>query len=353
MSSPYLSLVIATRNDEYPSNTIPVQGKCLRLLQRQLETAAIESEILVIEYNPDLSRPSLAEALRVDDGRYVTVKVIQVEARHHQRFRFHRELPFHQTCAINVGLQRSRGQFFVYRAADHIYSEQLIRFLAEKALREDTVYRCDRVDIRQKTFDAVALDDADRVSALCDGDVAFRFEPRTPDPTYRIPDLYADASGDFLLMARGLWMQIAGLGEESNPVFLDHDSLALYAAYSICRHQEILSRECCVYKRDHAMKTTQRMEQTWGPLTRRWDWLLHLAHNATLRNVSKAVFNYPRRVDSRLPALRLDSFERHFVLPAFLWVRGLRDPKQNRGMWGLAAEALPETVLTRAEWDRK
>mgnify|MGYP001793235885 CR=1 FL=1 len=183
MSPPYLSLVIPTRNDEYPSKTIPVQGKCLRLLQRQLEAAGIESEILVVEYNPDLSRPSLAESLKVDQGRYVTVKVIQVDERYHQKFRFHRELPFHQTCAINTGLQRSRGRFFVYRAADHIYSEQLIRFLAAKALHEGTIYRCDRVDVRQETFDAVTLEDADRVSSVCGGDVAFRFGPRTPDPT--------------------------------------------------------------------------------------------------------------------------------------------------------------------------
>src|SRR5579863_9733970 len=117
---PYLSLVIPTRNDDYPSNVLAVQNKSLVILQRQLEDAKIESEILVIEYNPDPSHPPLGDSLRVEQGRYVTIKVLPVDPRYHRRFRYSDRRVFHQTCAVNAGLRRSRGRFFAYRAADHI-----------------------------------------------------------------------------------------------------------------------------------------------------------------------------------------------------------------------------------------
>ncbi len=353
MNTPYLSLVIPTRNDEYVNNTLAIQDKCLRLLQRQLEAAAIESEILVVDYNTDPSRPRLADSLQAEAGEYVTVRVIEVEARHHQQFRFHDRRPFHQACAVNTGLRRSRGRFFVYRALDHIYSEQLIHFLARKTLHEDCIYRCDRVDIRREGFDSVQLKDWNRVSAICNLHVAFRHEPLSVEPTFRIPLLHTNACGDFLLMARALWMRIGGWEESRCPVSTDYDSLAMHAAYSICRRQEILSRECCVYKLDHPKKNVERIEQAWSPLAKRWEaFLLRKVSDATLVNLSRILFNYPRRIDRTVPGLLLDSFERHFVLPAFLWAHGLRRVRLNRGAWGLKGIALPETILARAAWDR-
>jgi len=348
---PYLSLVIPTRNDEYPSNTVLVQGKCLGMLQRQLEESKIDSEILIIEYNPDPARPSLASSLQAAPGRHVTIRVIQVEPRLHQRFLLHREVPFHQTCAINAGLRRSRGKFFVYRAADHIYSEQLIRFLASRKLREDTIYRCDRVNVNEEVFDSATLQDWDTISSIFSGNEAFRFTPRALDPSYRIPDLYVDASGDFLLMARALWMRIAGLREERHPFFLDHDSLALHAAYSLCKNQQTLDGSCCVYKRDHAQKTTQRLQPHWSPRAKRWHKMLAARYSQTVQTASQILFNYPSRHDARHPAYRLDSFERHFVWPAFVWARGYGGTRQNRGRWGLKGIELPETVLSRGAWD--
>ena len=179
-------------------------------------------------------------------------------------FRIARSGVFHQTCAVNVGLRRSRGRFFVYRAADHIYSDGLIRFLSNKSLLEDCIYRCDRYDIDRAGFDAVPLDGSS------DGD--FRdlrrilwnwHRPPDLEPSYRIPALHANGCGDFLLMARSLWMRIAGLRQGRYPIFLDYDSLALHAAYALCRHEAILPRDCRVYKLSHGLKTVARIQQVW------------------------------------------------------------------------------------------
>ena len=176
MKPPYLSLVIPTSNDTYPSNELRVQNKCLSILQHQLERARLESEILVVEYNPDPSRPHLHESLRVDAGHYVTIKAIIVDPKYHRRYRGWEKRRFHQTLAVNVGLRRSRGRFLVYRAADQIYSEALVWFLSARALAADGIYRCDRVDVTFPDWDEVQPDDAARISRTCEEHVVRRYE---------------------------------------------------------------------------------------------------------------------------------------------------------------------------------
>src|SRR3954451_21086277 len=106
MPQPYISLVIPTRNDSYPCGD--VQHKSLLILQRQLEAARVESEILIVDYNPDPSQTPLHESMPVDAGRYVSVKIITVPPHYHLRFPHSDVRAFHQTCAVNVGLRRSR-----------------------------------------------------------------------------------------------------------------------------------------------------------------------------------------------------------------------------------------------------
>ena len=352
MPQPYISLVIPTRNDSYPSNILAVQNKSLLILQRQLEAARLESEILIIEYNADPSRPPLRESLQVHEGRYVTIKVISVGREHHRRLPSSDKREFHQTCAVNVGLRRSRGRFFVYRAADHIYSDGLIRFLSNKSPLEDCIYRCDRYDIDRTGFDAVPVAGSlNNISAVCDSHVVAWHQPLPVEPSYRIPALHANACGDFLLMARSLWLRIAGLRQGRSPIFLDYDSLALHAAYALCRHETILPRDCRVYKLSHGLKTVARITQVWPSRWKRLERILWLTGSTTLVNLARVLANYPRRVDRTVEGVLLDSYERHFVLPAFLWSHGLPFVRQNIGSWGLGDEPLPEAILASADWD--
>ena len=347
---PYLSLVIPTRNDDYPSNVLAVQNKSLVILQRQLEDAKIESEILVIEYNPDPSRPPLGESLRVEQGRYVTIKVLRVDPRYHRRFRYSDRRAFHQTCAVNAGLRRSRGKFFVYRAADHIYSGELVQFLARRCLRDDTIYRCDRVDIDQAAFAPAFSARLDQISAICERHNVRRYEPLSREPSWRIPHLHTQACGDFLLMSRELWMRVAGLREGRAPIFLDSDSLAFHAAYSVNRREAILDRDCCVYKLRHERRTETRIRQSWKPYVLKLD--ARLRRTSRLADISRAIFAISKRLDDSIQGIALDSFERHFLLPAYLWGRGFPVIRQNLRGWGLPGETLPETILARAAWER-
>jgi len=351
MARPYLSLVIPTRNDTYPSNILPVQNKCLSILQQQLEAARIDSEIIVVEYNSVPSAPHLYESLRVERGRYVTVRVIAVAPEYHARFRHSDRRAFHQTCAVNVGLRRSRGRFFVYRAADHLYSDALISFLGRQTLLADCIYRCDRFDVDHSVLDVVGPDRPDLISGVCEQHIVDWHKPLTVPPSYRIPTLHANACGDFLLMSRDVWMSLAGLREGRYPIFLDYDSLLLYAAHAAGNTQVILPADCRVYKINHGMKTTARIQQEWSAAAKRLENLLWKTTSTAWVNWARAILNFPRRTDRTFPGVLLDSYERHFVLPAFLWSHGLPAWRQNYGKWGLGSEVLPEQTLVKAEWE--
>jgi hypothetical protein len=51
MLAPFLSVVVPNRNVSY-ANVPAAQNKCLAILRHQLEDYRIESEIVVVEYNP-------------------------------------------------------------------------------------------------------------------------------------------------------------------------------------------------------------------------------------------------------------------------------------------------------------
>ena len=64
-SEPYLSLVVATRNDDHGGN---LMGRTQIFLDGWLTQARrynIPSELIFVEWNPPADRPPLAEALRV------------------------------------------------------------------------------------------------------------------------------------------------------------------------------------------------------------------------------------------------------------------------------------------------
>ncbi len=327
-----------------------MQNKCLRILQRQLEEAGIESEIIVVEYNSNPEAPHLWESLSVEEGKHVTIRVIAVDPKYHRRFAHSDRRPFHQTCAINVGLRRSRGAFAVYRAADHIYSEALIRFLGGKRLAEKSVYRCDRLDIDPAALERVKPEAPGDISAVCEAYVTHWHRPLEVPPWYHIPTLHTNASGDCLLMSRTLWMRLRGLHEGRNPVFLDYDSLVLHAAHAAGAREEILPPECRVYKVDHGMKSIARLTQVWPERWKRLDTFLMSRVNNTCATWGRIALNYPRRRDRNFAGL-LDSFERHFLFPAWLWSHGFPFVRQNLSRWGLEEERLPERAIARAAWD--
>jgi hypothetical protein len=355
MKAPYLSLVVTTSNDSY-GNLASTQSKCLSLLQRQLEDRRIDSEIVIVAYNPAAGSPPLGDCLSFDaGGRHTTIRVVTVPSRYHDRFRFAEVKRFHQAFAINIGVRRTRGEYVVIRATDHVYSDALVDWLGERRLSDGNIYRCDRVDVDQSLLEFVTPDRFDGVSELCTERILQRHRPLKVDPWYRIPTLHTNAAGDFLLMSRRLWLKTGGWRERRGSAandWLDWDSLVLHAARALGGRQVILPDECCVYKISHGQRTVDRVQQVWSDRQRGFERLLKESGcGPFLQNVARGIFNYPKRRDLTVKDVLLPAFERRFLMRAQLWAHGYPFIRQNRGAWGLRDEELPEAVLVRAAWD--
>lgn len=146
-SEPYLSLVVATRNDDHGGN---LMGRTQIFLDGWLTHALrynIPSELIFVEWNPPAGRPPLAEALRwpADLGP-CTVRFIEVPPELHQRYEHGAGLPLYQMIGKNVGIRRARGRFILATNIDILLSNELAAFLGERRLEPNRLYRIDRYD---------------------------------------------------------------------------------------------------------------------------------------------------------------------------------------------------------------
>lgn len=145
--TPYLSIVIASRNDGYLGDLIErltIFQKCLLL---QLEQYRLDAELIVVEWNPPRETASLADVIPwIKGGSCTSVRVIRVDERQHDRYPNARRTPMLEYPAKNVGIQRAKGRFALSTNADLLYSKELIRFLAQRQLCDETFYRIDRYD---------------------------------------------------------------------------------------------------------------------------------------------------------------------------------------------------------------
>lgn len=105
-------------------------------------------ELVLVEWNPPADRPRLAEALRwPTDFGPVSVRILEVPARIHARYRYASVLPLYQMIAKNVGIRRARGEFVLATNVDILFSDELFGWFAARCLEPDRMYRVDRLDV--------------------------------------------------------------------------------------------------------------------------------------------------------------------------------------------------------------
>ena len=159
-TEPYLSVVVASRNDDHGGN---LMGRTQIFLDGWLTQARrynISSELIFVEWNPPADRPPLAEALKwpADLGP-CTVRFIEVPAELHQRYQHAAGLPLYQMIGKNVGIRRARGRFVLATNIDILFSDELAAFLGERRLEMNRMYRVDRYDAMSDVPAGASLDE--------------------------------------------------------------------------------------------------------------------------------------------------------------------------------------------------
>ena len=145
---PYLSVVVAARNDDHGGNLLRRLQIFVNALIGQVNRHQLPAELLLVEWNPPADRPSLADALQwPSDPGLCRVRVIEVPAEVHRRYGHSETLPLYQMLAKNAGIRRAQGEFILATNVDILFSDELFRFLARRRLERGRMYRIDRHDV--------------------------------------------------------------------------------------------------------------------------------------------------------------------------------------------------------------
>ena len=281
---PYLSFVIAARNDQHGGEFMDRLLLCLRTIYLLSESHRVPIEILIVEWNPPPGQARLAEQLQPPPVHLpIQLRVIEVPTRIHHLYNSHRLLGMYQMIAKNVGIRRAAGEFILCTNADIIFSERVFAFFAKQRLKRAHFYRCNRCDVAPLPTVLREKGSITEILRYCRKHVQQRlgknrwyanFPGSSPYWYKHLPmqlvtvvlsqllrflissthTLYHSldtwACGDFTLMHRDDWHDIQGYAE-LDAYSLHVDSLALGAAVALAKKQVILPLSHCTYHISH------------------------------------------------------------------------------------------------------
>lgn len=145
---PYISFVVVGRNDNYGYKFLERFQKFLDSLTYLCERHGLESELIVVEWNPPKNEKRLYGALNIrDDRKYLDVRFIEVPEKIHKTLENSDKMPLFEYVGKNVGIRRARGEFVLITNPDMIFGDEVIQKIAEKNLDRHTLYRTDRFNL--------------------------------------------------------------------------------------------------------------------------------------------------------------------------------------------------------------
>jgi hypothetical protein len=290
--------VVATaRNDDHGGNLLGRMQVFVDSLLAQCREHQLRAELVLVEWNPVAGRPRLADALSWPAAGGPAVRIVEVPAEVHRRFRYADRLPLYQMIAKNAGIRRARGRFVLATNIDILFSNELMRFLAGPGLREGRMYRVERYDVPA----AVPSDGSveARLEYCRRNVMRHHYREGTlnvqtghhsrfyPVPTWRsrlgekLQDwglrpvtnrrrLHTNGCGDFTLMERNGWHRLRGYPEFD--MFSFHlDSLLCYEAHHAGLRERVLGDPKRIYHIEHGTgsgwtpegesKLTERLEK--------------------------------------------------------------------------------------------
>src|SRR5205085_9254318 len=110
-SAPYISVVACSRNDDHGGNLLHRMQLFVNGLINQCRRHQLRAELILVEWNPPANRSSLKDALSwPSSDSFCDIRIIQVPAEIHGRFKHSDGLPVFQMIAKNVGIRRARDR---------------------------------------------------------------------------------------------------------------------------------------------------------------------------------------------------------------------------------------------------
>ena len=349
-----MSIVITSRNDEHGGNTLPRMQVSLSGLFEQLEKHRIESELILMDWNPPADRAPLKDIIKWPDKlRYCTIRVIVVPPSIHQRYKYSDKIPMYAVLAVNCGIRRARGQFILPGVIDALYPDELVAYISAKSLSREERYRVDRCDVDRNVVQYNTLKEQ---LDYCQKNI-IRIYSRTPWwvrwVQRGLPDLHTNACGDFQLMSRHYWHLLHGYREGDDIIAAHVDGLLSHASYAAGVREVMLNNPMCLYHIDHGEKFDDRVERAELPFE---NWLslpflpARLSNKIlTLYRMFMVFVGYKTKSSVRgIPTLSLTEYRKMCKDI----VAGRCSYIFNDENWGLGQESLPEFVINTADWEK-
>ncbi|MGA2108556.1 MAG: hypothetical protein ABSH25_13040 [Syntrophorhabdales bacterium] len=144
---PYLSVVVAARNDNYGGDFLYRMQLFVSTLGALANRHRLKAELLVVEWNPPPDRPRLRDAIDWPSESDLGVRIVTVPEDVHRGLPISDKMPMFEYMAKNVGIRRAHGEFILVTNPDIIFSDELTAFLARGNLPTDSYIEVDRYDI--------------------------------------------------------------------------------------------------------------------------------------------------------------------------------------------------------------
>jgi len=332
---PYLTIVLASRNDNHGGGAVRRLRVVTKALLEQAERHGLALELIIVDWNPPTDKPPLKDCLSWPSSRkFCTVRIFEVPPAIHQRFEFSDKLPFFADRARNVGIRRARGKFVLANTMDLLYSEALIKFLASGGLRPDSLYRIDRYDVPDNVL---RIPSVEAQLAYCEQNVLRIHGRYGLGPTIDNGEdalLHTNASGDFILLARELWHKLHGVPGDIDFIPMHADSMLCHMANRLGAKEIILKDPMRIYHIEHESFSQPNPS-----------WLQRICSQSFIPSqLRDRVMYYAGRIlpgKSRLEHLG-------FSAPYSVYLEmteGKRPFPSNDDTWGLGQETLAESAV--------
>ncbi|QQS28020.1 MAG: hypothetical protein IPM47_14220 [Sphingobacteriales bacterium] len=280
---PYLSIVVASRNDNHGGDMLKRMRIFLNGLIYQSNKHQFPVELIFVEWNPPQNNALLKDVLpKLPNGQnYLQLKYLIVPPAIHQKYRFSSVIPLYQMIAKNVGIRRAKAEFILCTNVDLLFSDELMAFLAQQTLNQQSFYRANRCDIPNSVSEELTVPQQvefarnnilsrnglsayypylanahpfftknQQIARFTNYAVGLKRKWFNNPTEVNLWSLDTDACGDFTLMGKQAWFDIQGY-PELDLYSIHIDSMALIAAAAKGYHQVVLPPNACTYHIHH------------------------------------------------------------------------------------------------------
>ncbi len=243
MDKPYISFVASGRRDGHCGDFVYRLNNSLRTLDYYSRIYGLGLEYIIVEWNP-LNGKLLDVLFR---PTYIKIRILTVNDEIHNavpKTRFDAlkadKMTFFQGIAQNVGFRRAKGDYILSTNGDIIFSDILLKILAERALKKDELYRIYRFDVRREIPSSLVYNE---IVGFCGNESDMRgqiVDGNSP---------YVKAAGDFILAHRNTFNKVRGFPEiRCDGLKIDGD---IVTDMCMVARQLIFSREVKIFHQFH------------------------------------------------------------------------------------------------------